>query len=79
MEFSVLTCVRRASSPRVPPARSRHCLAMRREEADYPAQSAGTYLQRVLKYTLLLALTTPLLYGVIVYALGLVGVDHDKV
>ena len=52
---------------------------MLREEAGYPAQSASTYLRRVVKCSLLLACTSPLLYGAIVHALRLVGVDHDKV
>ncbi|CAN0380633.1 unnamed protein product [Laminaria digitata] len=52
---------------------------MLREEAGYPSQSASTYLRRVVKCSLLLACTSPLLYGAIVHALRLVGVDHDKI
>ncbi|CAM9833492.1 unnamed protein product, partial [Sphacelaria rigidula] len=53
--------------------------AMRREEAQYPAQSALTYLRRVLKCTMLWACTSPLLFGVLVHLLQLLDVDHDKV
>ncbi|CAM9290598.1 unnamed protein product, partial [Hapterophycus canaliculatus] len=52
---------------------------MLREEAEYPSQSAMTYLRRVLKCSLLLAFTTPLLYGVIIRTLGLLGIEHDEV
>lgn len=52
---------------------------MLREEAEYPSQSAMTYLRRVLKCSLLLAFTTPLLYGIIIRTLGLLGIEHDEV
>lgn len=57
--------------PRVP--------AMQREEADYPAQSAARYLQRVAKCTMLLLCTSPLVFGSLLHILRLAGVDHDKV
>lgn len=52
---------------------------MLREEAEYPSQAAATYLRRVLKCSLLLAFTTPVLYGAIVRTLRLLGVEHDEV
>lgn len=54
-------------------------VAMQREEARYPAQSPMTYLRRVFKCSMLLACTSPLLFGILVHLLGLLGVDHDKV
>ncbi|CAM9412466.1 unnamed protein product [Choristocarpus tenellus] len=48
-------------------------------EATYPVQSSLAYLRRVAKCTLLLTCTTPLVFGILVHALGLIGVDHDKV
>lgn len=65
--------------PHFPSARYRKSAAMLREEATYPVQSSLTYLYRVLKCSLLLILTSPLLYGVIIHTLGLMGIEHDKV
>lgn len=48
-------------------------------EAEYPTQSSAAYFRRVLKCSLMLAFTTPLLYGVIIRTLGLLGIEHDEV
>ncbi|CAM9847780.1 unnamed protein product, partial [Pylaiella littoralis] len=53
--------------------------AMLREEAEYPVQSTVTYLRRVVKCSLLLAFSTPLIYGIIIHTLGILGVEHDEV
>ncbi|CAN0510249.1 unnamed protein product, partial [Ectocarpus sp. 8 AP-2014] len=53
--------------------------AMLREEAEYPSQSAAAYLRRVLKCSLMLALTTPLLFGIILHTLAVLGIEHDEV
>ncbi|CAN0443011.1 unnamed protein product [Ectocarpus sp. 12 AP-2014] len=52
---------------------------MLREEAEYPSQSAAAYLRRVLKCSLMLALTTPLLFGIILHTLAVLGIEHDEV
>lgn len=52
---------------------------MLREEAEYPSQSAAAYLRRVLKCSLMLALTTPLLFGIILHTLAILGIEHDEV
>lgn len=52
---------------------------MLREEAEYPVQSTVTYLRRVVKCSLLLAFSTPLIYGIIIHTLGILGVEHDEV
>lgn len=72
-----MLCVLVSSLPPLPTAGV--SAAMRREEAQYPAQSALTYLRRVLKCTMLWACTSPLLFGVLVHLLQLLDVDHDKV
>ncbi|CAM9690541.1 unnamed protein product [Ectocarpus sp. 13 AM-2016] len=53
--------------------------AMLREEAEYPSQSAAAYLRRVLKCSLMLTLTTPLLFGIILHTLAVLGIEHDEV
>eukprot|EP00752_Nemacystus_decipiens_P006992 g6271.t1 len=53
--------------------------AMQRHEADYPTQSIVAYLRRVLKCSMMLAFTTPVLYGIIVRAARLLGLEHDEV
>lgn len=52
---------------------------MLRREAEYPTQSTVAYLRRVLKCSLLLAFTTPVLYGIIVRTVRLLGIEHDEV
>lgn len=52
---------------------------MLRHEAEYPTQSAVAYLRRVLKCSMLLAFTTPVLYGIIIRAVRLLGIEHDEV
>eukprot|EP00903_Cladosiphon_okamuranus_P006970 g6784.t1 len=53
--------------------------AMLRHEAEYPTQSTVAYLRRVLKCSMLHAFSTPLLYGIIIRAVRLLGIDHDEV
>ncbi|CAM9584251.1 unnamed protein product, partial [Ectocarpus sp. 12 AP-2014] len=67
---------------RIRDAQRTSCLffaAMLREEAEYPSQSAAAYLRRVLKCSLMLALTTPLLFGIILHTLAVLGIEHDEV
>lgn len=52
---------------------------MRAHEAAYPIQSRAQYAQRILKYSGLKALSTPLLYRAFVGLCGLAGKDHDSV
>lgn len=52
---------------------------MLRLEAEYPTQSTVAYLRRVLKCSMLLAFTTPMLYGIIVRTVRLLGLEHDEV
>lgn len=53
--------------------------AMLRAEADYPTQTPSVYLGRVGKCSLLLAGSSPLVYGIVIHALRLMGIEHDKV
>lgn len=52
---------------------------MRAREAGYPLQSRMQYAQRILKYSGLHALSTPLLYRGFVELCALCGKDHDRV
>ncbi len=52
---------------------------MRAREALYPIQSRAQYAQRILKYSGLKAISTPLLYRAFVGLCELAGKDHDRV
>jgi dTDP-4-amino-4,6-dideoxygalactose transaminase len=51
---------------------------MRELQQAYPVQSRAAYFKRLIKYSTFRLLCKPLYYGLVVRALGMLGIDYDR-